>query len=69
MQSSLQDLSRRERRRLIARAVVSTMVTVALLLVLYALAPVPFAPSADASIAARNPAPPAPTITTSYSKV
>ncbi len=50
MQSSLQDLSRRERRRLIARAVASTTVTVALLFVLYALAPVPFAPSADALV-------------------
>jgi voltage-gated potassium channel len=50
MQTPLDGLSRRDRRRRIARAVLRIVLTTGLLLALYALAPVPFVPAADAFV-------------------
>jgi hypothetical protein len=50
MQTPLGELSRRDRRRLVAGAVLRVLLTAGLLLALYALAPVPFVPAADAVV-------------------
>ena len=50
MQTPLEALSRRARRRLVARAVLRIVLTTGLLLALYARAPVPFVPAADAAV-------------------
>jgi hypothetical protein len=46
----LGELTRRDRRRLVARAVLRIVLSAGLLLALYALAPVPFVPAADAVV-------------------